>query len=101
MNTSSTASSYISYAISNKYRVMHINAQFITRLQQHTRAGLAAGTIPISIMRAVVNLLNFTANVTDALYHPTMNFFNSFYGYSATRYTCLIRTHNDAMTSLS
>src|SRR5713226_332867 len=101
MNTSSKASSYISYTITNKYRIMQINIQFITRSQQHTRAGLAAGTIPISIMRAVVNLLNFTPNVIDALYHPTMNFFNSFYGYSATRYTCLVSTHNDAMTSLS
>src|SRR5229473_2835730 len=99
MYTSSKTGAYIGHAITNKYRVVHINAQFITRLQQHARTGLATDAILIFSMWAVVNLLYPTAYFVDTSYHPSMNFLNSFYRYAAMSYRCLICTNNDAMTS--
>ena len=100
MDTSSKTSAYIGDTITYKNCIMHIKAQFITCLEQHTRARLATGASLIFIMRATVYFLYLASHFANTGHHPTMNLMDSFYRDGSTRHPRLVSTNDDAMASL-
>src|SRR3989442_7933136 len=100
MDTGCKTGAYIGDTIANKDCITHINAQFITRPQQHARAGLATGAILFLTMWTEIYLLYLTSNITNTALHPAMNIINRFHRDASARYTRLVSTHDNAMTSL-